>query len=143
MIWQMLYNIYIEWGKSPNRQPPKPTNQENTMTAKVKTPNYTDEMVATLQEGYDPKADEAERKATVIALGKTVGKPVRSVIAKLVKMGVYVKPERKTKNGKAIVKKEELADKIGNALGMKEADVTSLTKANKTALETLVNFIEN
>ena len=105
--------------------------------------NYTPEMVERMKSAYDPEAPEAVRAETVKTLASEFGKSTKSVIAKLVLLDLYRKAERKTKDGKPVVKKDALADKIGEALGMTEADVTSLTKANKTALEAILNFIEN
>lgn len=105
--------------------------------------SYTPEMVERMAETYNPEATEADRKAAVETLAEEFGKSTKSVIAKLVLMKLYRKAERTTKAGKPVVKKDALADRIGEALGLTEADVTSLTKANKTALEAIANFVEN
>ncbi len=103
------------------------------MTAK--TVNYTPEQTAKMV------ADYAEG-VTVETIAETLGKTVRSVVAKLSREGVYKKKTYTTKTGEAVVKKDEWADYIGQALGMTEADTESLTKANKTALAKIADFIK-
>ena len=99
-----------------------------------KTVNYTPEqtlkMVADYQSGV-----------TVEQIAETLGKSVRSIVAKLSREGVYQKKVYKTKTGEAVVKKDAWADYIGEALGLSEADTESLTKANKTALAKIADFI--
>ena len=103
------------------------------MTAKTVnyTPEQTLKMVADYQAGVN-----------VEAIAEALGKTVRSVVAKLSREGVYKKKEYKTKTGEAVVKKDAWADYIGEALGMTEADTESLTKANKTALAKIADFIK-
>lgn len=103
------------------------------MTAKTVnyTPEQTTKMVADYQAGV-----------AVAAIAETLGKSVRSVVAKLSREGVYTKKEYKTKTGEAVVKKDAWADYIGEALGLSEADTESLTKANKTALAKIADFIK-
>ena len=102
------------------------------MTAKTVnyTPEQTQKMVADYQAGV-----------TVESMAEALGKSVRSVVAKLSREGVYKKKEYKTKTGEAVVKKDAWADYIGAALGLTEADTESLTKANKTALAKIADFI--
>jgi predicted transcriptional regulator len=103
------------------------------MTAK--TVNYTAEqtlkMVADYQAGM-----------TVESIAEALGKSVRSVVAKLSREKVYVAKTYTTKTGEAVVKKDEFADFIAQALGLTEADADSLTKANKTALAKIAEFIK-
>ena len=54
----------------------------------------------------------------------------------------YLKKTYTTKTGEAVVKKDEWADYIGQALGLTEADTESLTKANKVALAKIADFIK-
>ncbi len=102
------------------------------MTAKTVnyTPEQTQKMVADYQAGV-----------TVESMAEALGKSVRSVVAKLSREGVYQKKVYKTKTGEAVVKKDAWADYIGEALGLSEADTESLTKANKTALAKIADFI--
>ena len=105
----------------------------------VKTPNYTPEMEAEMSAAYmlDPT------RATVDALALSMGKSTRSIIAKLVRLGIYRAPVRTSKNGGPIVKKSETADAIGAILRLPEADVTSLTAATKSALAAIFAALAN
>lgn len=106
------------------------------MTAKVaKVENYTAEQTAKMVADYTAGV-------TTDAIAKEFGKTVRSVIAKLSREKVYVAKTYKTKTGEAVVKKDSVADYIGEALGMNANDADSLTKANKTALKLIADFIK-
>ena len=100
-----------------------------------KTVNYTPEMTAKMVADYSAGV-------TVEAMAEALGKSVRSIVAKLSREGVYKKKEYKTKTGDTPVKKDAFADFIGAALALSEADVESLTKANKTALAKIADFIQ-
>lgn len=101
----------------------------------AKTVNYTPEQ--TLQMVADYKAG-----VTVEAMAQALGKTVRSVVAKLSREGVYQRKTYTTKTGEAVVKKDAVADYIAQALGLGEADAESLTKANKSALKAIADFIQ-
>ena len=103
------------------------------MTAK--TVNYTAEQTARMVADY-------QAGVTVESIATTLGKSVRSVVAKLSREKVYVAKTYTTKTGEAVVKKDAHADFIGEALGLTEADADSLTKANKTALAKIAEFIK-
>ena len=103
------------------------------MTAK--TVNYTPEQTAKMVADY-------QAGVTVESMAEALGKSVRSIVAKLWREGVYQKKVYKTKTGEAVVKKDAWADYIGEALGLSEADTESLTKANKTALAKIADFIK-
>lgn len=103
----------------------------------TKTVNYTPEMTAELVAGYKA-APTAE---TVSAFAVKFGKTVKSVVAKLSKEGVYQKKEYVSKTGAKPIKKDSVADAIGEALGMTEAEIESLTKANKSALAKIAAFM--
>jgi hypothetical protein len=103
------------------------------MTAK--TVNYTPEQTAKMVADY-------QAGVTVESMAEALGKSVRSIVAKLSREGVYQKKVYKTKTGEAVVKKDAWADYIGEALGLSEADTESLTKANKTALAKIADFIK-
>jgi hypothetical protein len=102
------------------------------MTAKVVnyTPEQTEKAVADYVAGV-----------SVETIAESMGKTVRSVVAKLSREGVYVAKTYTTKNGNMPIKKDEHADAIGAALGLSESDTESLTKANKAALARIVEFI--
>jgi len=107
--------------------------------AATKVENYSAEQTAKMVADYsaNPTAETVEMLA--IGLGKTV----RSVIAKLSREKVYIKKEYKTKTGESVVKKDETADAIGAVLKMTEAEIESLTKANKTALVKIFTALAN
>lgn len=101
------------------------------MTNANKVPNYTDEMVEAMVADYtdSPNTD------TVAALAKTYSKSTRSIVAKLVREGVYVAKPRVTKAGAPVVRKAELVAQIQEQLGV---TVPTLEKASKADLEALV-----
>lgn len=103
------------------------------MTAK--TVNYTPEQTARMVADY-------QAGMTVESIATALGKSVRSVVAKLSREKVYVAKTYTTKTGEPVVKKDEFADFIATSLGLTEADADSLTKANKTALAKIAEFIK-
>ena len=109
------------------------------MTATTKAVNYTPEQEATISAmagtGKLTSAD-AEK------LAEQFGKTVKSVTAKLSRMGVYQKKEYKTKTGEVVAKKDSLADKLAEICGLTEAEATSLEKANKTCLAKIIAKLE-
>ena len=103
----------------------------------VKTPKtvkYTPEMTAYMIADYTAGG-------SVAAIALNVGKSVRSVIAKLSREKVYKAKEYVSKTGAKPIKKDTLADTIGIHLNFTEAETTSLTGANKTALMKLWDAI--
>lgn len=107
------------------------------MTAKAE--NYTAAMTAELVKAYSEKPE----KATVEMFATKFGKTVKSVVAKLSREGVYKKAEYVTKKGEKPVAKDTFADSIAKVLSLSEAEATSLTKANKSALEKIFNALAN
>ena len=103
------------------------------MTAKTVnyTPEQTLQMVAQYQSGI-----------TAEQIAEMMGKSVRSVVAKLSREKVYVAKTYATKTGEAVIKKDTVADYIGEQLGLSESDTESLTKANKVALKAIADFIK-
>ena len=100
-----------------------------TMTANA-SKNYTDEVIAEITNQYTANPV----RATVDALADQFEKTPRSIIAKLSALGVYQKPERVTKTGAPVVKKETIVAEINSKLGV---ELPSLVKANKQDLEAL------
>ena len=92
-----------------------------------KTVNYTPEQTASMLADY-------AGGVTVEAIAESMGKTVRSVVAKLSREGVYKRKEYVSKTGERPVRKDATADEIGKIAGLSEGEVDSLTKANKTAL---------
>ena len=106
-------------------------NSTKTVTVNY-TPEQTEKMVADYKAGID-----------VAFIAAEMGKTVRSVVAKLSREQVYKKKEYVTKTGEKAVKKDAHADAIGAILKMTEAEIESLTKANKTALVKIFTALAN
>lgn len=102
----------------------------------MKTINYTPEQTAQMVSDYS-------NGTTVEAIAETLGKTVRSVVAKLSREGVYKAKTYVSKTGAPVVKKDAHADAIGAILKMTESEIESLTKANKTALEKIFSALAN
>ena len=107
----------------------------NTTTqASVRVPNYTDAMVNNMVSTYtaNPTTD------TVVALATELGKNKRSIIAKLVREGVYKATPRVTKTGAPVVRKSHIVSQIQNAVGQ---ELPSLEKASKADLQLLLDSV--
>ena len=102
----------------------------------TKTVNYTPEQTVSMVSEY-----LAGVTAEQIAL--SMGKAVRSVVAKLSREKVYVAKTYTTKTGETVAKKDAVADAIGAVLKLTEAETESLTKANKTALAKIFTALAN
>lgn len=109
------------------------TGEENMADTK-RTPNYTDAQVNTMVADYS----EAPTKLTVERLARELHKTPRSIIAKLVREGVYQAQPRVTKTGAPIIRKSELVAQIQDNLGVQ---VPTLEKASKADLERLVSVV--
>ena len=105
--------------------------------AATKTVTYTQEQTAELRDAY--LADSSQ--ATVDAFAEKFGKSVRSIVAKLSREGIYKKKEYVSKTGEKPVKKEEMADEFQTIFGLTESEADSITKANKTALKKILDFV--
>ena len=99
-------------------------------------PNYTDAMVEELVAAYE----DAPTRATVDEFAEKFNKPARSIIAKLVREGVYKAVARATKQGTPVVRKSELVAQIQAALGTNQLE--SLVKASKADLQALAELAE-
>ena len=104
------------------------------MTAKTVnyTPEQTLQMVADYQAGV-----------SVETIAQSMGKTVRSVVAKLSREKVYQAKTYVSKTGEKPVKKDVHADAIGAILRLPENDIESLTKANKSALKAIFEALAN
>lgn len=80
---------------------------------------------------------------SVETIATKFGKTTRSIIAKLSREGVYQKKEYISKTGDKPVKKDFVADAIGNILRLSESETESLTKCNKTALRKIFEALAN
>lgn len=97
---------------------------------------YTEEMTQQIIAEYE----EAPNRDTVNAIAERIGKSARSVIAKLAAAGVYQTPQRLTKTGEEIVKKEELVKDIERWL---DIEVPTLAKTGKLELKKLHEAIQD
>jgi len=102
----------------------------------AKTVNYTPEQVTKMVSDY-------KDGIAVESIAESLGKTVRSVVAKLSREGVYQAKTYTTKTGESVVKKDMVADSIGLILRLTEAETESLTKANKTALSKIFAALAN
>ena len=96
--------------------------------------NYTAEMVEQIVAGYEKEPT----RETVEVLAEEYDRSVRSIIAKLVREGVYKAPARVTKTGAPIVQKSELVADIETQLGL---GLPSLVKTSKGDLEALLAWV--
>ena len=101
------------------------------MTEVTKVANYTDEMVDAMVADYQ----DSPSKDTVAKLAKEFNKSTRSIVAKLVREGVYVAAPRVTKAGAPVVRKSELVAQVQELLGV---EMPTLEKASKQDLESLL-----
>jgi hypothetical protein len=104
---------------------------DKNMTDVTKAVNYTDAMVESMVLQYtgNPTLD------TVAVLSKQLNKTTRSIVAKLVREGVYVAQVRVTKTGAPVVRKSELVAQVQELLGV---EMPTLEKASKCDLESLL-----
>lgn len=109
------------------------------MNATTKAVNYTEAQEKMLLDAF---ANGQPEKAALESLAVSMGKTLRSVIAKTSRMGVYKSPA-KAEPGKRVQKKEAWADAIAKIVIMSEADATSLTKANSSALQAIFTVLVN
>jgi len=101
------------------------------MTEVTRVPNYTDEMVNAMVADYQ----DNPTKDTVTRLASEFNKSTRSIVAKLVREGVYVAAPRVTKTGAPVIRKSEIVAQIQDALGV---EFSTLEKASKADLERLL-----
>ena len=101
------------------------------MTEVTRVPNYTDEMVDAMVADYQ----DNPTKDTVTRLASEFNKSTRSIVAKLVREGVYVAAPRVTKTGAPVIRKSEIVAQIQDALGV---EFSTLEKASKQDLEALL-----
>ena len=114
-----LYNRYID------------TQKESKMN-EAKVVNYTDAQAAQLANDY-------LAKVPVEKIAEATGRTVRSVIAKLVQMQVYVSPAKAKQAGAPT--KMELIAKIAQEVGLETEVLASLQKADKAALQALADKV--
>ena len=79
-------------------------------------------------------------RATVDRLAEELEVSSRSVIGKLVSMGIYQAPQRVRKDGKPVELKRDLAKEIGEFFGL---ELPSLEKAEREELRSLRDAIKD
>ena len=94
--------------------------------------NYTKDQEASMIAEYKMNPT----RATVDVIAEDLGKTVKSVIAKLVTLKVYVKAVKTTKTGKPVIRKTALVEKINSHFGF---EMPSLVKATKDDLQNMVD----
>ena len=93
--------------------------------------NYTEEQTAKIVEGY-------KQGETVEALAELVGKSTRSVVAKLVREGVY---QAKTRTVGARPSKATIIAQIAQHTNSNPVSLAGLEKAPREALESLLEAL--
>ena len=109
--------------------------------SKEKTKNFTDEQTFDLVTAYESAETQEQRNTVVEQFAEQFGKKKRSIVMKLVREGVYIKPPVVTKSGKPVMKKETIVQRIADLMGITADKIDSLEKANKQTLETLADTI--
>ena len=108
----------------------------------TKKVNYTKEQIATLIAGYDMEASVEERGKQVKVLAVELKRKPASIIAKLSNLNHYVAKTYTTKTGDESIRKGAIVALIASAVGETEEAFDTLSKANKTVLESLWNFVQ-
>lgn len=98
--------------------------------------SYTEEQTQQIIEEY--KANPS--RETVDAIAARIDKSARSVIAKLSSAGVYQTPQRTTKTGDPIEKKDEMVTQICTWLGI---EAPSLSKTGKQDLKSIRDALQD
>lgn len=104
--------------------------------AKAKPENYTAEETASLVKAYNNG-----NGVSVDELAVQFCKTKRSIVAKLSREGVYKKQEYTTKQGGAPVSKDELVVELAKTMGVDEARLGGLEKANKPTIQLISQVI--
>jgi hypothetical protein len=98
----------------------------------TKTTNYSKENEAQLMAEYKLEPT----RSTVSSLAEDLGKTEKSIIAKLVTMGIYQKAIKVTKSGKPMVTKAQLVSQIEAHFNL---EFPSLVKSTKSDLQSLLD----
>lgn len=101
--------------------------------AKDKTPNFTEAQEARISE------TAPHNLASATELAAEMGKSPRSLVAKMVRMGVaYERKQPTTKTGEPVVSKADLVEQIGAVV---DGNLEGLEKAPKPALQAVARFV--
>lgn len=102
-----------------------------------KTPNYTEEQTAELVDAYTDADSQGQRDKVVNEFADKFGKSVRSIRQKLVREGVYVRKEYKSKTGEKPEQKSAIVADIENILAVDAGTLSGLDLATKKALQVI------
>jgi hypothetical protein len=108
---------------------------EATATPAAKNVNYSPELTKEIVADYEAGTNADERKEIVENLSAKHGKSVRSIRQKLVREGVYIKPEYVAKTGKDVERKSDIVQSLAGIFNVTEDQLGGLEKATKPALE--------
>ena len=103
--------------------------------AAEKIVNYTEAQVTEMRDAYTNSPTDEMVKALATKFGKTT----RSIVAKLVKEGVYVSKAKET--GKRAMLKAEMVAEIAKLTGKNEEQLESLEKATGPALMAVLDTL--
>ena len=103
----------------------------------MKNVNYTPEVTQAIVDSYT----NAPTMDTVRALAEVHGKPVKSIIGKLSREGVYQKSSYTTKTGSKPVTKIEIVTEIADKLNLDAETVAGLEKSPKAALVAVLEAV--
>jgi len=97
--------------------------------------NYTQAQTTELVEAYEAAKSEAERESVIEEHAYELQKTVKSVRAKLVREGVYIKKSKKAKDGNSAETKASIVEDIADTLGLESDVIGSLENATKNTLQ--------
>ena len=110
------------------------------MTEKTKTVNYTEAQTVQLVAAYDAADSDESRAAVVASFAEAFEKKPASIRAKLVREGVYQKPEASRKR---TAKKADMVQRIATLTGADSEKLDSLEKATANALKVVIAALES
>ena len=116
------------------------TTQNGTATATAKKVNYTEAQKAEIVELYIASGKDSSSDALGV-IGKTVSRTVPSVRQVLIGEGVYKKLDA-SKPKASQMPKVKLVTTLETVLGLKAGALDSLDKANKDALNNLLEALQ-
>lgn len=99
------------------------------------TTRYTQEQTDSLISAYKAASTDQERKQVIVSQAKNLGKSTQSVISKLSREQVYVKPVKNTVPKRT--NKEQYISHIRIMLGAREHELESLDKVTARDLKVL------
>jgi|APSaa5957512622_1039677.scaffolds.fasta_scaffold79220_1 hypothetical protein len=102
---------------------------------------YTETQVNKMVTSYEEGTTDIERRAIVDVLAVEIGKSSRSIIAKLVSLGVYIKKTRNT-NTVSAMRKTEYVNAIRIMLGARDDQLKSLENSTKADLNIIMDQLK-